>query len=206
MTLSIPYTRSPTNCAPWLPTGCASRRTATTGAYEQCWRERPHRGCARKRLPEASLTSCGRGCSTSADRLRGGVVSARGKCCSAAREDGSGRSGGGWQRWGKPPAQAAVRELWEEAGVSGRAAPALGVFDSRAGTSLAAQLCTALFSSRRQRTGAHRRMVGALRAGGVLDVGSFAERGCPRCRGDTICAFPGLLMMRGVIETPIFGR
>ncbi len=62
------------------------------------------------------------------------------------RSDGRWTLPGGWADVGETPAQAAERELWEEAGVHGRATRLLGLFDSRQwGTRSRMQLTLAIF-------------------------------------------------------------
>jgi len=98
---------------------------------------------------------------------------------------------GGVAEVGETTAQAAERELWEEAGVRGRASRLLGVFDSRLWHSRSRlQLCVAMFLVETQD-------VPGLHAGNGEERSrwqrcwtwaSLPRTACPSCRRATICA------------------
>lgn len=89
---------------------------------------------------------------------------------------------GGLLEVGESPAQAAVRELWEEAGLHGKASRLLGLFDSRYWpTRSRMQLCIALFLIQADgEPGLHSDVVENLSSmKETLDVGFFAEDSLP---------------------------
>ncbi len=126
------------------------------------------------------------------------------------RDDGCWALPGGVAEVGETTAQAAERELWEEAGVRGRAARLLGVFDSRRWHARSRlQLCTAMFLIETQDEPALHPENGAEPSAlaEVLDVGFFAEGGLPEMsRGHDLRIPLVFQMMRGEIETPFFDR
>lgn len=117
---------------------------------------------------------------------------------------------GGVAEVGESLAQAAERELWEEAGVHGKAAQLLGVFDSRiwhARTRL--QLCSALFRIDTEETP----VVHSMPAGDsspfseTLGVGFFAEEYLPELSVGHDLRVPfAFKLLHGEFPLPFFDR
>jgi 8-oxo-dGTP pyrophosphatase MutT (NUDIX family) len=117
---------------------------------------------------------------------------------------------GGLAEVGETFAQAAERELWEEAGMRGKADRLLGLFDSRLWKSRSRMhLCIVMFLL----TTADIPVLHASDADGVspfseaLDVGFFAEDELPGLSAGHDLRVPMVFqLMRGVVSAPFFDR
>jgi 8-oxo-dGTP pyrophosphatase MutT (NUDIX family) len=126
------------------------------------------------------------------------------------RDDGLWALPGGLTEVGETLAQAAVRELWEEAGIRGHMAQLLGIFDSRLWqTRTKAQLFTTIFLAESDDTPAV--LVESDNSLGpcseTLDVGFFGEADLPQLSQGHHLRVPFVFKMnRGEIATPYFDQ
>lgn len=115
---------------------------------------------------------------------------------------------GGLLEVGESPAQGAERELWEEAGLRGKADRLLGLFDTRFWPSRSRmQLCIALFLIQAEGApGLHSGVEDRLSSlKETLDVGFFDENHLPELNvGHTARVPLTFRLARGEMETPYF--
>ena len=126
------------------------------------------------------------------------------------RDDGRWAAPGGLAEVGESLAQAAVRELWEEAGVRGRAVKLLGVYDSRFWpTKTRMQLCIAQFLVESDDLPGVRLAAeeGLSAHTETLDAAFFDEQHLPELHvGHEQRLAMAFKLLRGEIEAPYFDR
>ena len=115
---------------------------------------------------------------------------------------------GGLLEVGESPAQAAERELWEEAGLHGKSVRLLGLFDSRhsrARTKMQLSVCLFLIQADGE-PGLHRDSEDTLSPfQETLDVGFFGENELPELHlGHDMRVPLAFRMARGEMDTPYF--
>jgi 8-oxo-dGTP pyrophosphatase MutT (NUDIX family) len=123
------------------------------------------------------------------------------------RDDQKWAMPGGLAEVGESPAQAAERELWEEAGVHGRAAQLLGIYDTRFWPAASRmQLCIAQFLiDSNELPGLHTASGQASPLAESLDVGFFAEDQLPKLHVGFERRIPmAYKLWRGEVKAPFF--
>jgi ADP-ribose pyrophosphatase YjhB (NUDIX family) len=115
---------------------------------------------------------------------------------------------GGLAEIGETTAQAAERELWEEAGLRGKASRLLGIFDSRRWstvTRMQLDMTMFLIEAEGQPMLHHEGPDGTSALAEALDVGFFAEEALPELSMGHHLRVPLVFrLLRGEVATPYF--